>query len=159
MNHAGSSPCPEDSSSNSITNGAGSECTVKHLEHPNDQSRKRTEASHLGEQAPNLPVQTARADAATCRNSLPFVVQAGPTLFMVAEESSDWVIAELNFDAASCAFMETRRAHYSWPREVFGRLLSRTMTDGELDLSELNHISEAFSGWMAQQFVTNQGTA
>ncbi len=75
---------------------------------------------------------------------------------MVAEESSGWIVAELRFDSAACAFTEDRRARYQWPREAFGRLLSRVVTGDEIDHDEVYRISDGFSRWLASQFVATQ---
>ena len=111
--------------------------------------------SLLGLDAPesSLPIQAARADAARVRPRVPFVVHAGETLFMVAEEGSDWVVAELQFDVADCAFTETHTARFHWPREAMGRLLSRAIVRDEIDVAEADRVSEAFGSWVAAQFV------
>ena len=151
MNHSGFSsspdnPCPNPASS--ATNAADS--------NPQEMARgvDRREPSTTDEAVSNLPVQTARADAATPKDSLPFVLQAGQILFLVAEEASDWVVAELRFDSVSCIFAEERRARFQWPREAFGRLLSRTIVGGNVDPDEANRIADAFTRWLASQFVT-----
>jgi hypothetical protein len=101
-----------------------------------------------------LPIQTARADAETVRDSLPFVVQAGQRLFIVAEESSEWVVAELRFNPTDCIFTETRRVRYDWPREALGRVLSLTLVGDDLDQDAIQRVSEAFGKWLALQFAT-----
>jgi len=103
------------------------------------------------------PVRAARADAARPKESLPFVVQAGQVLYLVAEERDDWVLAELRFDAETCTFAEVRRARFQWPREVFGRLLSRTIVGDIFDQDEAGRIADAFTQWLASQYVTVQG--
>ncbi len=84
---------------------------------------------------------------------IPFVVQAGSALFMVALETTFWTLAELRFDSASCTFAEARRARFEWPREAFGAMLSRVAVSGEIDSGLINRITTDFSGWLAQQFV------
>jgi hypothetical protein len=154
MNHAGSSPCPEDPCPDSTSSGAGSECCSIQQSHATGKiGFPHRESLYTPELAANLPIQTARADAAMVRDSLPFVVQAGPVLFMVAEESSEWVVAELQFDSATCTFFEARRARFEWPREAFGRLLSRIVNGDDIDYEEVDRVSAAFTRWLAMQFV------
>ncbi len=150
MNHAGFSSRPDDSCPNpasSATNAADN----NHQETARGADRR--EASMTDEGVSNLPIQTARADAATLTDSLPFVLQAGQILYLVAEEASDWVVAELRFDPVSCTFAEERRARFQWPREAFGRLLSRTIV-GNVEPDEANRVADAFTRWLASQFVT-----
>jgi hypothetical protein len=154
MNHAGLPPCPEDSCPDSSSSGTGSErCSIQESNSTGRTDLRHRKSTFGQANAANLPIQTARADAAMVRESLPFVVQAGPILIMVAEESSEWVIAELQFDAASCTFFEARRARFQWPREAFGRLLSRIVNSEEIDHEEVDRVSEAFARWLALQFV------
>ena len=84
---------------------------------------------------------------------IPFVVQAGNTLFMVASEAAVWTLAELRFDTVSCTFVEASRVRYDWPREAFGAMLSRVALPGEIDHGLINRIMTDFSAWLAQQFV------
>lgn len=151
MSHAGFSPCPDDSCPDS-KNAPGS--ASQHLR-PTSRGVNQGEALIANEPATNLPIQTARADAAASSDSLPFVVQAGQILFLVAEEAGDWVVAELRFDPVSCTFAEERRTRFQWPREAFGRLLSRTVIGDEFDMDEANRVADAFTRWLASQFVTS----
>lgn len=84
---------------------------------------------------------------------IPFVVQAGSALFMMASESTVWTLAELRFDTESCTFVEASRIRYDWPREAFGSMLSRVAVSGEIDHELINRITADFSTWLAQQFV------
>jgi len=84
---------------------------------------------------------------------IPFVVQAGSALFMLASESTVWTLAELRFDTESCTFVEASRVRYDWPREAFGSMLSRVALSGEIDHGLINRITVDFSTWLAQQFV------
>lgn len=145
MSHAGPPPLSEDDCPN--PSGIGQErCSVdlscpptRHVKIPFDSAAE--------------PIQAARADAAIVRDSLPFVVHSGRVLYMVAEEDSTWVVAELVFDAGTCTFVETRRTEFQWPREAFGRLMSRTLIGQELDPDATDRMSEAFTRWLASQFV------
>lgn len=155
MSHAGFSPCPDDGHPETESPDANRQrrptsgvrydtaCGVYHHE---GVVSNETESS--------LPIQAARADAALPNDSLPFVVQAGQIMFLVAEERDSWVLAELRFDAATCTFAEERRTRFQWPREVFGRLLSRTIVGHDFDMNEANRIADAFTRWLASQYVT-----
>jgi hypothetical protein len=74
-------------------------------------------------------------------------------LFMVAEEGTDWVVAELRFDSESCTFTEVHTSRFHWPREAFGRLLSRAVVGEEIDNVAADRVTDAFSRWVAAQFV------
>lgn len=91
--------------------------------------------------------------AAERQLGIPFVVQAGSALFMLASESTVWTLAELRFDTESCTFVEASRVRYDWPREAFGSMLSRVALSGEIDHGLINRITMDFSTWLAQQFV------
>ncbi len=157
MSHAGPFPRPDDGHAerrSSETHGQrqpvdgarqDSSCGVYHR----DDLTSKPES--------NLPIQEARADSALPNETLPFVVQAGQILFLVAEEREDWVLAELRFDPVSCTFAEERRARFQWPREVFGRLLSRTIVGQDFDVDEANRVADAFLKWLAAQYVTTRG--
>lgn len=84
---------------------------------------------------------------------IPFVVQAGSALFMLASEAAVWTLAELRFDTGSCTFVEASRVRYDWPREAFGSMLSRVAISGEIEPGLINRITGDFSTWLAQQFV------
>jgi hypothetical protein len=163
MSHAGFSSSPDDGRSETESSDANRQrqpttgarqdaaCGVYHHD-----GEVRIEGRKGREGGTNLPIQAARADAALPNDSLPFVVQAGQIMFLVAEERDGWVLAELRFDAASCTFIEERRTRFQWPREVFGRLLSRTIVGHDFDMNEANRIADAFTRWLASQYVTSQ---
>ena len=83
---------------------------------------------------------------------LPFVVQHGRSLFFLTWESNRWTLAELEFDAPSCTFVEQRRTHYEWPREAFGVLLSRFTLIERVETSLLKRTSDDFARWLGSQF-------
>jgi hypothetical protein len=154
MSHAGFSPEPDDTPSEHSGREAGADprrraahidaaCGVYHRDGLAASDNDR-----------NRPAQTTREDESTPRESLPFIVQAGQILFLVAEERDDWVLAELRFDAATCTFAEERRTRFQWPREVFGRLLSRTIVGNDIDLDEATRVADAFTQWLSSQYVT-----
>lgn len=99
------------------------------------------------------PFDLAARDKHSGPAGIPFVVQAGSALFMVASEATVWTLAELRFDSASCAYVEARRARFDWPREAFGAMLSRVAVSGEIEPGLINRVTTDFSGWLAQQFV------
>lgn len=145
MSHAGYSSCPDNTSPDPKPVDAA--CGVYHRD-----------AFIPSESGASQPIQAARADAALPKESLPFVVQAGLILYLVAEETDDWVLAELRFDPTSCTFAEERRNRFQWPREVFGRLLSRTIIGVNVDMSEANRVADAFERWLASQYVSGART-
>lgn len=113
------------------------------------------------------------------QHGIPFVVQAGRRLFMLASdgphspigdhgviererpinpggiayEASQWVLAELRFDTASCTFVEARRVRYDWPREAFGSMLARVAVGDEIDRDLISRVTADFSVWLASQFI------
>lgn len=93
------------------------------------------------------------AALAASQRGIPFIVQAGRELFMVASESSQWVLAELRFDTASCTFVEARRVRYDWPREAFGSLLARVAVGDAVDHDLITRVTSDFSTWLASQFT------
>ena len=83
---------------------------------------------------------------------LPFVAQDGRMLYLVAGDVRGWILAELEFDAASCTFSLRRQIEYRWPREALGRLLSRMLASEPAE-GEIIRLSDAFSDWLATQFA------
>lgn len=86
-------------------------------------------------------------------DNVPFVAQSGRTLFLVADEPQGWVVAELAFDADACLYTLCQQSEYQWPREAFGRLLSRVMVRGELEGAEASRMSDAFACWLEGRFA------
>jgi len=92
-------------------------------------------------------------NAARPRDTLvPFVVQAGPRVYMLAAENNAWVLAELKFDDERVAFFETRRSVYEWPREAFGALMSRVALR-VADDTTLDEVTLDFGRWLGGQFT------
>jgi len=85
---------------------------------------------------------------------VPFVVQAGQRVYMLASESEAWVLAEMTFDDERVAFIETRRSLYDWPREAFGALLSRVALR-EVDDATVDEVALDFSHWLGSQFIAD----
>ncbi|MEJ7837975.1 MAG: hypothetical protein WKF81_04120 [Thermomicrobiales bacterium] len=83
---------------------------------------------------------------------VPFVVQHARDLYFLTWETGRWTLAELEFDADSCTFVEQRRTHYDWPREAFGVLLSRFTLLERIETSLLQRTSDDFARWLAAQF-------
>jgi len=100
-----------------------------------------------------LPVQVARADAELFRCSSPFVLHAGQMLFVVTEDADAWVVAEMRFDPEACLFTEARVSRFAWPREAFGRLMSRAVVGETIDQDSADRVTRGFTGWLAAQFV------
>lgn len=102
---------------------------------------------------PELPDLTAGHARRPARDMLvPFVVQAGPRVYMLAAEDDAWVLAEMTFDQERVAFIETRRSSYEWPREAFGALLSRVALR-EADDATVEEVALDFGRWLGGQFV------
>ncbi len=99
------------------------------------------------------PVQVARADAAHFRSESPFVLHAGQMLFVVTEDEDSWVVAEMRFDPEACLFAEARISRFAWPREAFGRLMSRAVVGELIDEDSADRVTRGFTGWLAAQFV------
>jgi hypothetical protein len=140
-------PCPEDSCCH------GTACENEALIGSSAPSIGSRDSERVDDRALSLPFQAARADAASEIDRFPFVLHAGTMLFMVAEEGTDWVVAELRFDAESCTFTEVHTSRFHWPREAFGRLLSRAVVGEEIDSVAADRVTDAFSRWVAAQFV------
>lgn len=100
-----------------------------------------------------------RGKSPQSRVMIPFVVQHGTQLFMLASESSEWVLAELRFDEELLVFSEVRKARYAWPREAFGSLLSRVAVSGNVDTDLVEETTAEFSRWLGAQFQVNSGDA
>jgi hypothetical protein len=85
---------------------------------------------------------------------VPFVVQSGQRVYMLASESSAWVLAELEFDTERVAFLETRRSIFEWPREAFGVLLSRVALR-DVDDATVDEVALDFRRWLGGQFIAD----
>lgn len=83
---------------------------------------------------------------------VPFIVQSGPRIFLLAWEQGVWVLAELQFDEEHVTFIETRRSTYDWPREAFGTLLSRVALR-EVDRASIDGVARDFQYWLGGQFI------
>lgn len=94
----------------------------------------------------------AAADHAHDAARIPFVLQYERKLFLLTWELTRWTLAELEFDAATCTFVEQRRSHFEWPREAFGVLLSRFALIERVETSLLQRTSEDFARWLSSQF-------
>ena len=117
------------------------------------ESRCRLPIADRSQNQETDPTEQLAADRDTFDAArVPFVVQHGPRLFFLTWESSRWTLAELEFDAPSCTFVEQRRTHYEWPREAFGVLLSRFTLIERVETSLLKRTSDDFARWLASQF-------
>lgn len=96
-----------------------------------------------------------RDHSSQSRVMIPFVVQHGTQLFLLASESSEWVLAELRFDEELLVFSEVRKSRYAWPREAFGSLLSRVAVAGNVDTDLVEETTAGFSRWLGAQFQVN----
>lgn len=98
-------------------------------------------------------VTVASSEPPIEQRGVPFVVQSGQDLFMVAAEAPQWVVAELRFDTTSCTFVEANRSRYDWPREAFGSMLARVAVGDEIDHELISRVTADFSRWLASQFI------
>lgn len=115
---------------------------------PHPSAREEPEASPCTDQQSAVrPMMLSRPV-----DQMPFVAQAGSTLYLVAGDAGGWVLAELEFEAASCTFSLRRQIEYQWPREALGRLLSRMLASEPAE-GEIIRLSDAFSDWLADQFA------
>ena len=163
MNHAGSSPCPEDECPDSCQCATDVDQSAFHRE------SKRKNRGNIGFRTRSgthpvgfdwmMPIRAARADAEIVRDSLPFVVQSGQSMYFIAENSGEWVVAELQFEPDACIFLETRRASYQWPREAFGRLMSIALIGDLIEPDQVKRVSDAFAKWLAGQFAADRPIA
>lgn len=109
-------------------------------------------------QETDQPSTTIRAGAQAAEDHahdaarIPFVLQYERQLFLLTWELTRWTLAELEFDAATCTFVEQRRTHYEWPREAFGVLLSRFALIDRIETSLLKRTSDDFARWLSSQF-------
>lgn len=159
MSHAGPPRCPNDPLPDPAANDAF-KAVPSRASGPDVPCGVYSLDASKSAAAVDRPIEAARADAVRRRESLPFVVQSGRTLYLVAEEGDDWVLAELRFDAETCTFAEEHRIRFHWPREAFGGLLSRTIVGNDIDAfdsGEAARIADAFTQWMASQYATVQG--
>lgn len=104
---------------------------------------------------PRVKPQTNPArHAARDYSAIPFVVQFERRLFLLTWEMTRWTLAELEFDAKTCTFVEQRRSSYEWPREAFGVLLSRFALIERVEQSLLQRTTDDFVRWLSSQFQT-----
>ena len=118
------------------------------------ESRCRLPIQERGDRDNTTPIADAKLSDQEAGDAarIPFVVQHGRSLFFLTWESSRWTLAELEFDAKTCTFVEQRRTHYEWPREAFGVLLSRFTLIERVETSLLKRTSDDFARWLGAQF-------
>lgn len=136
---------PEDTEPGSSRRGPGCGCeSARH----GSTGEGRESPAHVGADEGAAPLS-----GAFDQRGIPFVVQAGNCLFMLASEAPEWILAELRFDTTSCTFIEARRMRYDWPREAFGSLLARVQGGNEIDRDLINRVTADFSRWLGSQFT------
>lgn len=109
-----------------------------------------------GESVPWTP-RDIRADRRRTHDThgeatVPFVVQAGPTLLVIEQAGIGWVLAELRFDRDRCVFREMWQAAYTWPREAFGVLLSRLAVAAPTN-ETVDRLTAEFGDWLGDGFA------
>ena len=75
-------------------------------------------------------VSAVTAGVRSASDPVPFAWQHGCRLLLLEGRPGRWVLAELRFDPTACHYVELRRAHFRWPREAAGALLSRVLAAG-----------------------------
>lgn len=78
----------------------------------------------------------------------PFAWQHGPRLYLLVYEGLGWVLAELEFLADACHYVEIRRTTYRWPREAVGVLLSRSLA---VDERLSGQLAVDLTAWLARE--------
>lgn len=73
--------------------------------------------AHDIDSAPSRPYATGQ----------PFIWQHGGHILILEVQPVGWVVAELQFHANQCQYLESHRAIYHWPREAAGALLARAI--------------------------------
>ena len=79
----------------------------------------------------------------------PFAWQNGSQLLLLDVEATQWLVAELIFDADGCIYTEVRRAAYDSQREAIGALLSRALMYGD---DALIDTVERLNGYMTEHY-------
>ena len=79
----------------------------------------------------------------------PFAWQNGSQLLLLDVEATQWLVAELTFDADGCIYTEVRRAAYDSQREAIGALLSRALMYGD---DALIDTVEQLNGYMTAHY-------
>ncbi|MBX3070356.1 MAG: hypothetical protein KF883_07690 [Thermomicrobiales bacterium] len=83
------------------------------------------------------------------RANSPFCWQHGLRVLLLDEDAGIWSVAELQFDPATCRYVEIRRAAYDLEREAIGALLSRTLASG---FEEVARASSLLNDWLVRNF-------
>ncbi len=112
--------------------------------------------AHLRTDGASVPwtpreIRAERRSSAPSGSGVPFVVQAGPSVLMIEQSRTGWVLAELRFDGEKCVYRDIRLASYTWPREAFGVLLSR-LAPSEPDPETVDRLSDEFADWLGTGF-------
>jgi len=67
---------------------------------------------------------------------------------LLDQETRDWVLAELRFDAVRCRYVEVLRARYRWPREAVGAFLARGAAVPD---AEVERLADDLLRWVADR--------
>ena len=81
--------------------------------------------------------------------NMPFVWQHDRRLLLLDEDAGLWSFAELEFDPATCRYVEIRRSGYEMEREAVGVLLSHALSSG---FEEVARASTQLNDWLLQYF-------
>ncbi len=83
------------------------------------------------------------------RASTPFIWQHELRVLLLDEDAGLWSLAELEFDEATCRYVELRRAGYEMEREAIGACLSRALASG---FDAVLDISAQLNAWLLENF-------
>lgn len=102
----------------------------------------------------HLPEQRWEGESDILRVSItnvatPFVWQHGRRLLLLDEDAGLWSFAELEFDPATCRYVEIRRSGYEMEREAVGVILSRALSSG---FEEVARASTQLNDWLLRYF-------
>jgi hypothetical protein len=114
---------------------------------PDDSERLQTDRS-AANRLPEPRAATPRLElsAPIHPGSRPFAWQHGARLYLLVNQARGWVLAELEFLAAECRYVETRRTRYRWPREAIGVLLTRSLAADE---ETSRRLAKDVTDWLA----------
>ena len=117
--------------------------------HPDDPDGRQVERSRTNDSSRRTPRGTRLGLTAPVRPTVrPFIWQHGSRLYLLDREKRGWVLAELEFLADACHYVEVRRTSYRWPRVAAGVLLSRSLAVNE---ATARRLATDLTAWIANE--------